>query len=86
MLASRLQQWATYPLVSEIIEITSVLQMSVTNQKEIIKKNFPLKLKIRAVCIRLSSLVILNTVSSQVRIAVDKYLFRKRSAVIYLNQ
>jgi len=44
--------------------------MSVTNQQGSIKENFPLKLKIKAVCIRFSNLVILNTVSSQVRIAV----------------
>jgi len=42
--------------------------MAVTNQQGSIKKNFPLKLKIKAVCIRFSNLVILNTVSSQVRI------------------
>ena len=65
--ASRLQQWAAYPLVSKLNEITYVLQISVTNQQGRIKKNFPLKLKIKAVCIRFSNLVILNTVSSKVR-------------------
>jgi hypothetical protein len=53
--------------------------MSVTNQQGSIKKMFPLKLKIKAVCIRFSNLVILNTVSSQVRIAVGECLFRDLS-------
>ena len=78
--ASRLQQWAAYSLFSELSEITCVLQMSMTNQQGSIKKNFPLKLKIKAVCIGFSDLVILNTVSSQFRIAVCKCLFRKTSA------
>jgi hypothetical protein len=61
-----------YPLFSELSEITSVLQMSVTNQQGSIKKMFPLKLKISAVCIRFSDLVVLNT-------AVWKCLFRNLS-------
>jgi len=44
-----LQQWAAYPLVSKLNEITSVFQMSVTNQQGSIKKKFPLKLNIKAV-------------------------------------
>jgi len=72
--ASRLQQWAGYPLFSKLKEITSVLQMSVTNQQGSVKKNFPLKLKIKAACLRFSNLVLLNTVSSQVRTAACKYL------------
>jgi hypothetical protein len=47
-----LQQWAAYTLFSKLNEITSVLQMSVTNQQGSIKKHFPLKLNIMAVCIR----------------------------------
>jgi len=42
-------------------------------------------MKIKAICIRFSNLVILNTVSSQVRIAVCKCLFRDPSAVIFWN-
>jgi len=59
--------------------------MSVTNQQGSIKKNFPLKLKIMAVCIRFSNLVTLNTVSSQVRTALCKCLFGNPSVVIFLN-
>ena len=81
--ARRLQQWVANPLFSKLNEITSVLQMSVTNQQGSIKKNFPLKLKIKAVCIRSSNLAILNTVTSQVCIAVCKCLFRNPSAVIF---
>jgi len=73
--ASRLQQWAAYPLLSKVNEITSVLQMPVTNQQGSIKKIFPLKLKIRAVCVRFSHLETMHTVSSQFRIAVCKCLF-----------
>jgi len=36
--------------------------MSVTYQQGSIKKNFPLKLKIKTVCIRFSNLVTLHTV------------------------
>ena len=50
-----------------------------------IKKNFPLKLKIKAVRNRLSDLVILNTVSSQFYIAVCKCLFRKPECRDFLN-
>jgi len=57
--------------------------MSVTNQQGSIKKIFPLKLKIKAFCIRFSNLIVLNTVSSQVRIAECKCLFRNPSAVIF---
>jgi len=57
--------------------------MSVTNQQESIKKIFRLKFKIKAVCIWFSNLVILNTVSLQVRIAVCKCLFRNPNAVIF---
>jgi hypothetical protein len=57
--------------------------MSVTNQQGSKKKNFPLKLKIKALCIRFSKLVILNTVSLQICIAVCKCFFRKLSAVIF---
>jgi hypothetical protein len=39
---SRLQQWAGYPLFSKLNELTSLLQISVTNQQGNIKKNFPL--------------------------------------------
>jgi hypothetical protein len=53
--------------------------MSVTNQQGSIKKMPTLKLKIKAVCIRFSNLVVLNTDSSQVRIAVCKCLFRNLS-------
>jgi hypothetical protein len=59
--------------------ITSVLQISVTNQQGSIKKMFPPKLKIKAACIRFSNLVMLNTFSSQVRIAVCTCLFRNLS-------
>ena len=59
--------------------------MSVTNQQGSIKKNFPLKLKIKAVCIRFSNPVILYTVSLQVRIAVYKCVFRNPSAMIFLK-
>jgi len=38
--ASQLQQWAAYPLFSKLSEITSVLQMSVTNQQRSIKNFF----------------------------------------------
>jgi hypothetical protein len=78
-----LQQWAAYPQFSKLNKITSVLQTSVTNQPGSIKKIFPLKLKLKAVCIRFSDPVILNTVSSQVHIAVCKCLFRNPSAVIF---
>ena len=62
--------------------MTPVLQMSVTNQQgSIKKKNFPLMLKIKAVCTRFSYLVIQNTVSSQFRIVVCKCLFGNTSAV-----
>jgi len=57
--------------------------MSVTNQQGNIKKIFPLKLKIKAVCNRFSNLVILNTVSSQVLTAVHKCLFGNPNAVIF---
>ena len=59
--------------------------MSVTNQQGNMKKSFPLKLKIKAVCIRFSNLVILNSVSLQFRIAVCKCLFRNPSAMIFLK-
>jgi len=82
--ANRLQQWATYPVFSKLNEITPVLQMSVTNHQGSAKKNFPLKLKIKAVSlIRFSNLVILNTVSSQVLIAVCKCLFRNPNVVVF---
>jgi hypothetical protein len=57
-------------LCSQLNKITSVLQMSVTNQQQRIKKIFPLTLKIKAVCIWFANIVILNTVSSQVCIAM----------------
>ena len=60
-----------------------MLQMSATNQQGSIKKISALKLKIKAACIRFSNLVILNTDSSQLRIAVCKCLFRNQSAVIF---
>jgi hypothetical protein len=47
------------------------------------KEKFPLKFMIKAVCIRFSNLVILNTVSSQVRIEVCKCLFRNPSSVTF---
>ena len=56
---------------------------SVTNQQGSIKKNFPLKLKLKAVCFRFSNLVILNTISSQVHTAVCKCSFQTLSAVIF---
>ena len=83
MTTSRLQKCAAYPLFSKLNEITSVLQMSVTNQQEIIKKIFPLKLKNKAVCTRFSDQVILNTVSSKFRFAVCKCWFWNPSAVIF---
>jgi len=55
------------------------------NDQSARKYNFPLKLKIKAVCIRFSNLVILNTVSLQVRIAVCKCLFPNPSAVIFFK-
>ena len=57
--------------------------MAVTNQQGSIKKNFPLKLKIKAVHIRFSNLGIMTSVSSQVVIAVCKRLFQNPSAVIF---
>jgi hypothetical protein len=42
---------AASSLFSKLNEITSVLQISVANQQGSVKKNFPLKLKIKAVCI-----------------------------------
>ena len=48
-------------------------------------EKFSTDMKIKAVCIRFSIVVILNIVCSQVRIAVCKYLFRNQSAVIFLN-
>jgi len=47
--ASRLQEWAAFTLFSKLNEITPVLQMSVTNFQGSVKKNFPIKLKIKAV-------------------------------------
>ena len=59
--ASRLQQWVAYPLISKLNEVTSVLEMSVTNQQGRIKKIIPRKLNNKAICIRFPNLVILNT-------------------------
>jgi len=50
-------------------------EMSVTIQQGNIKKNYQLKLKVKAVCIRFSNPVPLNTVSPQFRIALWEFFF-----------
>ena len=52
--------------------------MLVNNQQGSVKKNYPLKLNIKAVCIRFSNLVILNTVSSQVPLQCVSACFETR--------
>ena len=54
--------------------------MSVTNEQGNIKKNFPLKLEIKAVFILFSNQVTMNTVTSQFRVAMCKCLFLNPSA------
>ena len=70
--------------VSSILktERNKICAANISGQLASIKKIFPLKMKIKAVCIRFSNPVILDTVSSQIRTAVCMCLFRNSSAVI----
>jgi hypothetical protein len=63
--------------------LNTVLQISVTNQQGNVTKDFPLKLKIKALCIRSSNLITLNTGSPPVRIGECWCLLRSPRAVIF---
>ena len=70
--------------VSSILKTkrNKICAANISGQLASIKKIFPLKMKIKAVCIRFSNPAILDTVTSQIRTAVCKCLFRNSSAVI----